>query len=219
MSNFANAVPVQAYAVNVDDGKGETSNPPATAPQMDQQQPQSGLSYAERNDILKDHYNFLPGINEQFNVACDLLGPRYWIVDNSGSMANNDGHVLIKSSAGVEGMVPCSRWQELGTSINWHATLAARLRVPTEFRLLNNPGRAGQVLHVGHGNEQAEINMVHESMQTSPTGRTPLCAQLNQIYQQILGQAENLRSQGRRALVVIASDGEASDGNVAAALG
>ena len=215
MSNFAHAVPIQAYAVNVDDNKGGTNNPPATAPQMDET---IGLSYAERNNILKNHYDFPPGVNEQFNIACDLLGPRYWIVDNSGSMSNNDGHVLIKSSAGVEGMVPCSRWQELGTSINWHATLAARLRVPTEFRLLNNPGRAAQVIHVGHGNEQAEINMVNQSMETGPTGRTPLCAQLHQIYQQIAVQAENLRSQGRKALVVIASDGEASDGNVATAL-
>jgi hypothetical protein len=58
-------------------------------------------------------YKFAPGIANQFNESAEMFSRRFWIVDNSGSMATSDGHVLIEGSAGVEGMVSCSRWEEV----------------------------------------------------------------------------------------------------------
>ena len=43
---------------------------------------------------------------------------------------------------GQERVAQCTRWAELADSIRWHATMAAHLAAPTEFRLLNPP-RAG----------------------------------------------------------------------------
>ena len=77
---------------------------------------------------------------------------------------------------------------ELGDAILWHATLAARLGAPTEFRLLNAPmaGGAGgyQVIQCGVGDPDAEIAQVEEMLKTDPIGRTPLCAQIQQVFWQ-----------------------------------
>lgn len=173
----------------------------------------------ERSRVLAEHFSFAPGIADQFNKSCDTFGSRYWIVDNSGSMATSDGHVLISGHAGVAGMVSCSRWEELGASICWHAEMSSRLHVPTEFRLLNPPGAgAAQIITVGEGKLSEEVAAIQKCMGSGPTGRTPLCSQINQVVQKIRAQAPQLRAEGKKALLVLASDGASTDGDVASAL-
>lgn len=58
---------------------------------------------------------------------------------------------------------------------------------------------------------------MHATLQ-SPSGGTPLCAQIREVVAQVQEMAPALRNNGQRAVVVIASDGESSDGDVAAAL-
>jgi hypothetical protein len=134
-------------------------------------------------------------------------------------MATSDGHVLIDSSLGTEAMVACSRLEEVGGSIHWHAELASRLRVPTEFRLLNPPGyRAAQNVKVGLGDPINEMKSITNFLAAGPTGRTPLCAQIREVHQEISSISDDLRRTGKKALVVIASDGAATDGSVSEAL-
>lgn len=52
----------------------------------------------------------------------------------------------------------------------------------------------------------------------SPGGGTPLCAQIRAVVTQVQEMAPYLLQNGQKAVVVIASDGESSDGDVAAAL-
>ena len=79
------------------------------------------------------------GLAEQFVKSTRDFSYRFWIIDNSGSMGTQDGHRVVSGPGGREGMVSCSRWEELGQGIRWHARLAVELGAYTEFRLLNQP--------------------------------------------------------------------------------
>jgi len=169
-----------------------------------------------------------PGIANEILQSCKLFPLRIWVIDNSGSMGTSDGHKLVRGPAGNEGLQTCSRWGELGDAILWHATLAANLGAPTEFRLLNAPpmaakdclGRPRTLQHLvcGIGEPADEIAQVQEMLRTDPFGRTPLCEQLNQVVDRVKEEEARLRTQGLRALVVVASDGQATDGSISEAI-
>jgi chloramphenicol 3-O-phosphotransferase len=52
----------------------------------------------------------------------------------------------------------------------------------------------------------------------SPAGQTPLCHHIGEVIEQIKAQEDELRATGRKACVVIATDGESTDGNLADAM-
>mmetsp|Transcript_61441 Transcript_61441/g.90118 ORF Transcript_61441/g.90118 Transcript_61441/m.90118 type:complete len:386 (+) Transcript_61441:78-1235(+) len=160
--------------------------------------------------------NMPKGLAEEMVRSCEEFPLRIWIIDNSGSMATSDGHRPIQKPGGKEGLVDCSRWAELGDSLQWHATMAAFLAAPTEFRLLNPPeGGAMQVLECGVGPEPtSEIKAVQQMLASGPRGVTPLCAQIRQVVARVRREEGRLRAKGQKCIVVIASDGQASDGNV-----
>lgn len=160
------------------------------------------------------------GINQAFIRSCDTFAERIWIIDNSGSMQTADGKRVVRGADGREAVVSATRWAELGDSLQWHASLAAHLGAPTELRLLNPPGNcSAQVLQVGvSGDAAAEIDAVRRMVTSAPTGRTPLCEQIRMVTQKVEMMAPTLRANGRRVCIVIASDGAATDGDVAAAM-
>ena len=139
-------------------------------------------------------------------------------------MGMQDGHRIVSGAGGREGMVPCSRWEELGAAIGWHAKLAVELGAWTEFRMLNPPSGSPQNVVVGttFGSHDPasvhELETIQKLVYSQPTGRTPLCAQIRAVTAQIAARAGELRATGTKACVVIASDGEATDGDIAAAL-
>eukprot|EP01034_Spumella_vulgaris_P023152 gene23152-29345_t len=56
---------------------------------------------------------------------------------------------------------------------------------------------------------------LQELLNGSPNGGTPLCEHIKAVVKQITKDENRLRANGQRALLVIATDGEASDGKVA----
>lgn len=52
----------------------------------------------------------------------------------------------------------------------------------------------------------------------SPAGQTPLCHHIGEVIECIKAQERELRSTGRKACVVIATDGESTDGNLVDAM-
>merc|ERR1719502_728917 len=160
------------------------------------------------------------GINRLYVKSCDLFAQRIWIIDNSGSMQTTDGKRVVRSADGRETVTQTSRWAELGDTLLWHASNAAHLGAPTELRLINPPGNGSpQVLQVGAGGDvAAEIGAVRGMIASAPTGRTPLCDQIRLVCQHVETMAPQLCAQGQRVVVVIASDGAATDGDVAAAM-
>ena len=160
------------------------------------------------------------GIAEQFVASSETFAVRYFIVDNSGSMCTDDGHRVV-SSAGRTGMVSCSRWEEIGCSLSWLSKVANALKAYTEFRLLNAPANGSpQVVRVGLSDvsEKQQEDAVEAMVNSPPCGKTPLCAAIREVVRDLSSRREDLRRAGKRACVVIASDGEASDGDVADAL-
>lgn len=116
-------------------------------------------------------------------------------------------------------MVSCSRWTELAESLVFHAELAHYASAPTEFRLLNNspPIRIGcGQSEDGDGPSALEtfLNVLNEP----PYGQTPLCKQIGEVVKQITTIADDLRQTGQLACLVIASDGEATDGRLTKAM-
>ena len=59
---------------------------------------------------------------------------------------------------------------------------------------------------------------MEKMLSTSPCSRTPLCAEIRAVADRVRLEATRLKAKGQRCLVVIASDGEASDGDVEEAL-
>ena len=55
-------------------------------------------------------------------------------------------------------------------------------------------------------------------LEGAPGGGTPLCYHVNEVTKQIIAIAPDLRAAGRKAALIIYTDGEASDGDIAAAL-
>ena len=112
-------------------------------------------------------------------------------------------------------IVKCTRWAELTESMLFIAELSEALRVPSEFRLLNG----ADPIIVGMGDDQGEsLKFLKDVMGDSPAGPTPLCSQINSVVEAISSIQDVLRANNQKVTVMIATDGESSDGNVADAL-
>jgi hypothetical protein len=55
---------------------------------------------------------------------------RIWLVDNCGTMLKDDGHMVAQSPKKIE-VINCSRWEEITSSIIWHAEMAGWCQNPT----------------------------------------------------------------------------------------
>ena len=99
--------------------------------------------------------------------------------------------------------------------MKFQAGLAKAANALTEFRLLNNSAP----IVVGNPDDNASYLQICQVMNTSsPSGGTPLCRHINEIAAQVRAMESQLRSNGHKAAIIICTDGESSDGDVAAAL-
>lgn len=96
----------------------------------------------------------------------------------------------------------------------FHAGLAEAAKCMTEFRLLNN----GIPITIGGSNSNNGYERLLQLLNDSPNGDTPLCRHVNDVVSKITPLAPSLRATGKKVKVIIATDGEASDGNLADAM-
>lgn len=175
------------------------------------------MSRQEREAFIKST-DLPPGLGEAVLRSCDEFALRIWVIDNSGSMGTNDGTRFSTGAGGRPQLVKCTRWQELGDALSFVAKMAAYLAAPTEFRLLNPPAQGQQVLQCGVGEPTAELRAMESMITSAPSARTPLCAQIRAVVERVRAEAPRLRASGKRCIVVIASDGASTDGDVEVAL-
>ncbi len=100
--------------------------------------------------------------------------------------------------------------------MKFHAALARSASTPTEFRLLN--GAAPILLGTGDDVTGERYNALLNIFQSSPNGGTPLCYHIGEVVKEVRNMEHSLRAKGQKALVVIATDGESSDGDIAEAM-
>jgi hypothetical protein len=160
---------------------------------------------------------FSSGLSHSLNQMKEVFALRIWIIDNSGSMQQTDGHrILSTKNREVVKMVPCSRWEEISECVEYHIKLAGMIEAPTRFRLLNNPG-------VNVGSQQFSVAEnpalnpydVQDALSilknTRPGGCTPLTSHILEIHHEISQMAPALRQAGRKVVLVIATDGLPTD--------
>lgn len=98
--------------------------------------------------------------------------------------------------------------------MNFHATLAEVSGSMTEFRYLNG----APPIVVGTPDGGVAYAKMKQLMERSPGGGTPLCHHIREVVQRIREIEPQLRANGHKAVVVIATDGESSDGNIVDAM-
>merc|ERR1712176_1579419 len=139
---------------------------------------------------------------------------RIWVVDNSGSMVQGDGHRLVETqNANDVRILNCSRWAEIQETVEYHAQMAALLEAPTVFRLLNDPGRAvgPQQFSIGERGPEFITDDLNIALNTinaaSPTGVTPLSDHIREVKANVEAMKQQLFETGQRVAIVIATDG------------
>jgi len=153
-----------------------------------------------------------PGLIDQCLLSMDKIPSRFFILDDSGSMNTNDGYKLVPGTQrGMASHVRCTRWDEMGTTVRFHSDLAKAAGCNAEFRFLNGPC-------VQYPRDIGEGDKLERTLSDSPGGGTPLCAAVRDVQRQIAAMAPALRASGRKAVLTIMTDGEASDGQLAQAL-
>jgi hypothetical protein len=128
---------------------------------------------------------------------------RYFVCDDSGSMGICDGSRLDEKTKRV---VECSRWRELVDTMRFQMEVSNKGLINSKFDFIN-----GSTLNFG--NEEIEEDDYDEYL-TLGGGRTPLCFSLNKIIDEIKPHSEYYKSKNKLFVVVISTDGEASDGDL-----
>lgn len=162
---------------------------------------------------------FTKGLAQSLIGATDTFAKRIWIVDNSGSMQRNDGHrIMDTNNSNTVHVIPCTRWEEICECVKYHIQLANTLDAPTSFRLLNDPGaRVGsQQFDVasapGTGSGTYEAQEALSIMRkVQPGGCTPLTSHILDIHAEVSRMAPELRQNGKRVAIIIATDGLPTD--------
>jgi len=159
-----------------------------------------------------------PGFAASIEMSKDVIGRRYVIIDNSSSMLKEGGKRIVKGPQG-ESIVHCSRWEEVSTAVTTMARTANIFKCQTDIRLLNHGKHTPPPVVIGKtddvtGKAALAVEML---LATPPSGQTPLCREIRNVCEQLRNNMNSHRP-AATTLVIIVTDGEASDGSLVAAL-
>ena len=179
----------------------------------------SALPTVQFNEAAVRQYleseSYPPGLIEECITSTKKYPMRFFICDDSGSMMTMDGNkiVLNPNKPGIGIHVKCSRWDELGTSMRFHAKLAEISGTFCQFKFLNGPTITFPRDLEGNG-----VATLDSVLSGSPGGGTPLCRAILDVEREIGTVASTLKSTGQNAVITIFTDGEATDGNLVNAM-
>ena len=136
----------------------------------------------------------------------------FFICDDSGSMMTYDGNKLVPDPKhpGRTIQVQCTRWDELGISMRFHAKLAELSGTFCQFKFLNGP-TIEYPRDIGTGK-------LEKVLDAPPGGATPLCKAVLDVERTVGKYAAALRENGQKAVISIFTDGEATDGSLVNAM-
>jgi hypothetical protein len=203
-------IPV-AYALAVDAPVPSEAHPSNASVTLPISKAKNDMS--ERATRLLIDQGFSRGLAAALAINTIAFPLRIWVIDNSGSMASNDGSRLVETSKKNHMQyVQCTRWNELQETVKYHAEMAALLKAPTVFRLLNDPGaiHGPQQFSVAKGGDdqiQEDLQIAFKCMDSAPTGLTPLTQHVQEIRQNIVELQPELQRNGTKVAIVLATDG------------
>lgn len=149
--------------------------------------------------------------------STDSFALRIWVVDNSGSLNNVDGHVLVQTKdPPYHKMIGGTRWEEVTSSVLWHSRFNAEMGAPMVIRLVNDPGAnvGPQQLGVAASdrmNVNDELHRLRRLLKCHPGGSTPLTVHLKDILASLSDVHPNLL-EGKMISIVIVTDRLPTDG-------
>jgi hypothetical protein len=147
------------------------------------------------------------------------LTPRLPSLFTVHSMSTSDGHRIVETGKQRDPikLVSCSRWKEMQQTVDYHAQLAALLKSPTVFRMLNDPGTTAgpqQFSIAERGDEciDEDLAVAQQTMlNTNPGGVTPLTRHVREMRDNVLRLEPGLRRNGTKVVIVLATDGLPTD--------
>jgi hypothetical protein len=161
-----------------------------------------------------EEQGYTRGLAESLWKTKQTFPLRIWIVDNSGSMSTTDGHRVVETpKKNNVKFISCTRWAEMQQTVDYHAQLAALIKSPTVFRMLNDPGRANgpqqfSIAERGDAYIDEDLAIAESTiMNSSPGGVTPLVQHLTEVRANIISLEPELRRNGTKVAVIIATDG------------
>lgn len=152
---------------------------------------------------------YTDGLIQSITNNMDAFPQRIWVVDNSGSMATQDGHRLLQTLDNRVKLLDCTRWAEIQDTVSYHARVCALLEAPISFRLLNPVygkkefGVAERPDHI----QQDLVSTLNNIRQVSPRGVTPLSERVMEISSYLYSIKDQLEARGQKTVIVLATDG------------
>lgn len=170
---------------------------------------------------LKKYIDYLGLPNGVFPAIDEIyraMDGRIWMIDNSSAMRELDSH-LIRSAPDFEWIEKrdgVSRWSELTQCIEFHAKMASRCWIPTQFRLLNEPEGMPRKFTVcwGHPDDvlsEREFllnNLQHVGLESRIN---PLAKQMRKLSRYLSRDSVILKAKDEYVSVIICTQGIPTD--------
>lgn len=200
--DYGYSAPVYAASA----GLGDAAPSAPLYPAGERVPPEDYAAIIERGEVdaegarrfLREH-QWPEGLQSFFVRGVARTSIRFMIFDDSGSMAAEDGQLLVSGSRPVR----CTRWREQAAGVEFHVGLANAARAPTEIRFLN----AGVPIMLGAGLGGDGEGAVRAVLASGQSGGTPLCRHIAEVAHKIRSLERLLLSRGEIAVVVICTVG------------
>ena len=121
-----------------------------------------------RAAALMEEFDFPLGLAQQVVASAQSFPTRFWIVDDSGSMASGDGKMLSQSAPGAKSIVGATRWQEISADMAVAAAVSHEAGARTEFHPLNG-GRPLTIQGTDKGTPARRLRHTRPPVRTQDT--------------------------------------------------
>jgi hypothetical protein len=167
-----------------------------------------------------DFLNLPPGLLHAVSSIYKSQNVRIFLLDNSHSMRRPDS-TLMRAEANftkIEKKEGVSRWAELSQCVEFHAKMAARCHIPTQFRLVNEESSEDTPRKFGvcwsgksSPNDEKDAAIGHMKNVKLEQRVNPLARQIRKVEKYLSGEVDKLRKREEFVSVVVCTHGIPTD--------
>jgi hypothetical protein len=152
------------------------------------------------------------GLADEVATTKRFFPTRFWIVDNGINMRMNDSRFIQPKNDSAE-FVPCSRWDELQSTVEYHMKVAYAIQTPTTFVMMKEyPGQYQKITVAGdnasalHSDQDRAVDIIHNTELSE--SKTSLLRSLHEVLCLVQTTGHN-----RGSVLVIAVNDLVADSN------